>query len=184
MTEEDYFQYFELNQLHSVDFNTGCIDVNVLTNNQYGDKSSYIRKDIGSFNEDGYQRVWCGSTTHPLFKPKLFMKHRLLYWLKHKSLGTLKEIDHIDRNRANNSINNLRLCTKKQNMANIKVSKVKCYTYPESLILHVCHLLETTNLSDLVIANKVGISRNYVRGIKKRNRRVKLSKPFTWIHRE
>lgn len=185
MTEEDYFRFFELNQLNSIDFNTGTINVLAKTNNQYGNKGSYLVKDIGSLNHDGYQRIWCGSTTEPDYPPKLFMKHRFIYWLKHRTLGTSeKQIDHIDRNRNNNSIDNLRLVTQTINMRNNKAVSNTRGTYALSDILYVCHLLETTSLSDLVIANKVGMSRNYVRDIKKRRRRVKESSKFNWSHRE
>lgn len=184
MQEINYFEFFKRNQLHSVCFVTGTINVYVRTGNKSGSVSRYVRKDVGSLNEDGYQRFWCGTTTDLNYKPKLFMKHRFLYWLKHNTLGTKeKQIDHIDRDRNNNSISNLRLVTKIENMQNM-VPTSKRATYPLADILYVCHLLETTSLSDLTIAGKVGLSRNYVRDIKKRRRQFNNSTQFTWTHRE
>lgn len=185
MTEQDYFKYFKEEQLCSLDILNGTLDVYVKTSSRSNMNPKTVRYNVGSLNEDGYERVWCGSTTTLNFKPKLFMKHRLIYWLHHNNLGKdSHQIDHIDRVRNNNSIYNLRLVTHKENMGNFKPSSVIKGTYPLSTILYACHLLETTTLSDLIIATQLGLSRNYVRDIKKRRRRSSISVNFQWTHRE
>lgn len=64
MTELDYFNFFEQNQLVSVDFNTGELSSKSQTYNK-------VFADIGSKNDDVYERVWCGSKTHHYLKPKM-----------------------------------------------------------------------------------------------------------------
>lgn len=175
MTELDYFNFFEQNQLVSVNFNTGELSSKSQTYNK-------IFVDIGSKNEDGYERVWCGSKTHLYLKPKLFMKHRLIYWLHHKSLPCDREIDHIDKNRSNNSINNLRLVDRATNCTGNSSKNVRG-TYKDSDIHQICLLLQNTSYSDLTIAKLVGVSRAYVRDIKTRRRRTHISNHYQWSHR-
>ena len=175
MTELDYFNFFEQNQLVSVDFNTGELSSKSLTYNK-------VFADIGSKNEEGYERVWCGSKTHHYLKPKLFMKHRLIYWLHHKYLPRDREIDHIDKNRSNNSINNLRLVDRATNCTGNSSKNVKG-TYTDSDIHQICLLLQNTSYSDLTIAKLTGVSRAYVRDIKTRRRRMRISNQYQWSHR-
>lgn len=66
-----------------------------------GDEAGYIQKD-------GYRRIKIKGKTHPA--------HRLAYQIVHGSVNGA--IDHIDRNRDNNAIQNLRLCTNNQNQFN------------------------------------------------------------------
>lgn len=68
---------------------------------------------IGSLRPDGYRRL--------MLNGKLFFEHRIIF-LMHN--GFLPEfIDHIDGNRANNRIENLREATKQQNGFNQKIAK-------------------------------------------------------------
>lgn len=93
--EELDFKHFKQHQLVNVDFVTGRLDVKQRTKKE----NSYRHiLNVGSLNQDGYVRVWCNGT--------LRMKHRLLYWLYHGQLPD--EVDHINGNRADNSIQNLR----------------------------------------------------------------------------
>jgi hypothetical protein len=58
---------------------------------------------------------------------KSWSVHRIVFYMHH---GYLPEfIDHIDRNRANNKIENLRPCTKSQNVVNSKVRTDNPYRY-------------------------------------------------------
>ena len=184
MTEEQLFEFFKKTQLAKVDFSTGQIDTKVPKQNQH--KSSIgeaIVKDVGSLNEDGYVRIWCGKANHPEYPRKLKMRHRLVYYLYHGAIPKGKEIDHIDRNRANDSITILRAVTRKENTKN-SVRTTKRGTYTEAQILEVCEFLQNTTLSDVAIAKKTELSRNYVRDIKKRRRKQKTSINYSWSHRE
>jgi hypothetical protein len=68
----------------------------------------------GSVRKDGYCRISIDG--------KFYLAHRLI-WLWHgHELPEKIEIDHIDRNRSNNNIDNLRLATRNQNERN-KVRK-------------------------------------------------------------
>lgn len=73
--------------------------------------ASQLNKAIGKINRNGYVEARIGY--------KLYRLHRLI-WLFH--YGYLPEfIDHIDGNRSNNKIENLREATKSQNMHNAKM---------------------------------------------------------------
>lgn len=184
MTELEYFQYFKDHQLHSVDFDKGILNVYVPVANQFSNTiGRAIVKDVGSKNEDGYIRVWCGARRLPEIGSVLKMRHRLMYFLYHNSLPDGLEIDHIDRIRGNDSIHNLRAVDRQANCINTKQTVTKG-TYDSEKILEVCLMLQNTNDSDLTIAKLTGISRNYVRDIKKRRRQAKVSQPYNWGHRD
>lgn len=83
--------------------------------NQYDVKEDGLyRKNgtrAGSLRPDGYRNI-------TIMKPKkkTFLEHRLLWLLKTGKLPT--EIDHIDRNKSNNSLSNLREVTRSENNLN------------------------------------------------------------------
>lgn len=184
MTELELFQYFKDNQLYGVDYLTGTIDVHVPIANQHLKKQGKaVVHNVGSRNEDGYIRIWCGSKVDASIGRKLKMRHRLIYFLYHGFIDEDLEIDHIDRVRGNDSILNLRAVSRKANCSNTKATVVR-NTYDVSIILNVCQLLQDTTHSDLTIAKMVGLSRNYVRDIKKRRRQTTVSKCYSWEHRE
>ena len=84
-----------------------------LNNNQvYGHKhKKYLKSDL---DKDGYYRIILSKNN----KPKTFQFHRLIY---EAHFGTIPEkmcIDHIDNNKQNNNIENLRLATRSQNSMN------------------------------------------------------------------
>lgn len=54
---------------------------------------------------------------------KRYFVHRLIYEMSYGEIPEDKEIDHIDGNRANNHIDNLRLVTRSQNQQNRKANK-------------------------------------------------------------
>ena len=184
MTEVENFEHFKQYQLVKVDFELGQLDVKrPVTHSKLTRESStktYILYNIGSKNHDGYIRVWCGDRDKGT--AKLRMRHRLIYWLYHGEIPEGMEIDHINGVRGDDRICNLMAVTKKQNMQKALVCPSKKYTKED--ILEVCHLLQETSLSDVLIAEKTGLSRNYVRDIKKRRRRTEISSGFNWEHRE
>lgn len=68
-------------------------------------------KATGTTNTLGYKVIG--------FKSKLWLAHRLA-WLYIYGEYPIWDIDHIDENKGNNAINNLRLATRSQNMQNVK----------------------------------------------------------------
>lgn len=66
------------------------------------------------FDKDGYRYVH--------FKGKTYPEHHLV-WCWHKGELPTGDIDHIDMNRSNNHISNLRECSRSQNMLNTKAHK-------------------------------------------------------------
>jgi hypothetical protein len=95
----------------------------------YQDGNLYWEKDNGSkkikgiiagyINKDGYRAIRYGK--------KLYLAHRLVY-LWHKGYLPI-EIDHIDRNKQNNAIENLRECTKSENHFNRSFSRLNTSGY-------------------------------------------------------
>ncbi|MGL5583710.1 MAG: HNH endonuclease signature motif containing protein [Cetobacterium sp.] len=164
MTEEQLdFEYFRDTQLHAVDFDTGVLDTIRDVTGPSGKKYKQRRLNVGSINPDGYSRVWC--------RGSLRMKHRLLYFLYHGELPL--EIDHIDRDRSNNSIHNLRSVTRTENNIGIRCKGRKKFTQEE---LHeICKLIATKSLSDDSIAKMFSCSRIAIMGIRHKRRHKKVA---------
>ena len=72
-----------------------------------GSKAGHLKKS------DGYCRITINN--------KSYLVHRLIFLYHHNYLP--KFIDHIDRNKSNNNIKNLRGVTKSQNLMNSKIRK-------------------------------------------------------------
>lgn len=83
------FVYHEDGFLERVDYNSG--------------------KHRTSKNNKGYRQI--------CYKNKLYLEHRLIFMYHHGYLP--KEIDHIDRCKDNNRIENLREVTHKENLQNV-----------------------------------------------------------------
>ena len=70
---------------------------------------------VGSEMPDGYRRVKC--------QGRLYLTHRVIYAIIHGVDPGPHEVDHADGDKRNNRLENLRLSTKSQNLANGKVYK-------------------------------------------------------------
>jgi hypothetical protein len=71
-----------------------------------------VNKSIGSNHSRGYLVVGV--------ERKMLFAHRLMYADFHGPIAPWMEIDHIDGNKKNNAIGNLRWVTRRQNMQNQK----------------------------------------------------------------
>ena len=102
--------------------------VNLETAEIRNDKTSRILKP--QLNNNGYYRI-CLSLNS---KQKKYLVH-VLIWISHNSLYDTKkyDIDHIDHNRLNNNITNLRLVSKSLNMINRSQHKGKQFDYQSEL---------------------------------------------------
>jgi hypothetical protein len=67
-------------------------------------------KQVGTTNSSGYKQV--------ILNKKSFMVHRIIYEMFKGKIPDKLQIDHIDRNKINNSLDNLRLCTNSENCMN------------------------------------------------------------------
>lgn len=76
--------------------------------------SNLVGTRAGSVNDDGYRRVMFGGRSLPA--------HRIA-WALHNGAWPSKWVDHIDGNRSNNSIQNLRLAEPNQNAHNMRLRK-------------------------------------------------------------
>ncbi|CAI1720970.1 Uncharacterised protein [Serratia grimesii] len=71
-----------------------------------------IGSAAGTLGKDGYWSVQV--------KGKKLAAHRVLWWLLRGEIPTGLCIDHVDGNRGNNRLENLRLCTRAQNNRNTR----------------------------------------------------------------
>jgi hypothetical protein len=89
----------------------------------------YYDAECGRLRNRGSQKRKHGSYTSWLdlssgyyrlsFKGKHYLEHRVIYEMFNGPF--VGDLDHIDRNKLNNRIDNLRLCTRPQNVVNSKV---------------------------------------------------------------
>ena len=86
-----------------------------LNNNEiYGHKhKKYLKLQL---HTDGYYLIQLYKNS----KPKGFLLHRLIYEAHFGSIPEGLCIDHIDNNRQNNNIENLRLANRSENNCNVK----------------------------------------------------------------
>ena len=76
-------------------------------------KNVFVGSKVGTVNTLGYSVV--------SIKNKTYLIHRLIYWMLHGYCP--KYVDHIDGNKLNNKIENLRSATNQQNIFNQKIKK-------------------------------------------------------------
>jgi hypothetical protein len=72
-------------------------------------------QETGTINLHGY--------FYMRFRHKIYANHRIIYFLNTGIDPEEKQVDHIDGDRLNNKISNLRLATRKQNQDNRKKSR-------------------------------------------------------------
>lgn len=70
-------------------------------------------KEAGGISQNGYKRVWAGG--------KRYQTHRVIFAMHHGYFPKL--VDHIDRDKLNNKIENLREATNRMNVINSGLSK-------------------------------------------------------------
>ena len=97
-------------ELFDYDSETGLFTK--VVNEKYCKKGNIIK---GYINKKGY-------CVFDINKSKYFA-HRLAYAFVYGDLSELYEIDHIDRNRSNNKISNLRLVTAQENQFNYSIPR-------------------------------------------------------------
>ncbi len=95
----------------------GLYSLDLNTNQVY---SHYLKryKKLNTHN-DGYFEIHLYKNN----KQKIFKLHRLIYEIHNGTIPDKMCIDHIDNNKQNNNIENLRLATKQQNKMNTKTQK-------------------------------------------------------------
>lgn len=69
-----------------------------------------VGKRVGSINGAGYR--------HFTYKYKIYLEHRVIWEIFNGPIPKNKQIDHINRNRSDNRIENLRLVTPQVNQRN------------------------------------------------------------------
>ncbi len=115
MTEQELFE--EVAQLVDYDPNTGSLVWKRREGARKQWNAKYAGKGCGYINNRGYRKV-CFQTASG--KRYLFSAHRLAWYITH-SAPPKGEIDHIDGQKANNRIKNLRDVSKSLNMRNRKM---------------------------------------------------------------
>lgn len=94
-----------------------------LANLSYKDGSLYWKSNRGNQAKEGYRAGHRGSDGYMRIKifGKNEMYHRIIYLMHNNTLPEF--LDHKDRNPGNNRIENLRECTRSQNMFNRRPAK-------------------------------------------------------------
>jgi hypothetical protein len=99
----------ELKRQLSYDPETGALTRRIRSSNRIK-----IGDEAGTASPDGYRRVWVGG--------KLYLAHRLAWLYVHGAWPT-GELDHIDGQKANNRLANLRDVPHQMNVQNLKIAR-------------------------------------------------------------
>ena len=101
--------------------------LNYLKSNFYYSNGHVYRKDrpkpIGTINPKGYRIVMLGPLKNR--NEKINFKVHILCWYLYWGIWPESEIDHIDLDRGNNSIDNLRTISRKENLERRKIRKTE-----------------------------------------------------------
>ena len=103
-----------------------------------------IGDHAGTLGVDGYWQVQ--------FKSKIYLAHRVVYFLKFNKDPGEKFIDHIT-SRDNNT--NIRICTKEQNKANVDKQKTYAGKQTSSKFKGVYFCKKTKNWKAYITTNKI-----------------------------
>jgi len=80
-----------------------------------------------SVNNIGYKQIFAYKNSK---LQRSYLVHRLVWMAFNGDIPAGLEIDHIDRDKKNNCLSNLRLVTRSENMMNIKTRKGYCFHKP------------------------------------------------------
>lgn len=83
----------------------------------------FAERKAGTPHSCGYEQIML---TLPNKKRELFLVHRIIWEMHNGPIHKGLDIDHIDRNRSNNKIENLRLATRSQNLQNSAYERGVC----------------------------------------------------------
>lgn len=121
MKKRDYNK-FDFASLVKID-NTSPSGLSWIAPRLYGGRLSYKRigTQAGSVKHFNNRQSYFGITVYG----SQFFVHRIIYILKHGSVGISNDVDHIDGNSLNNAVENLREITPAMNSRNNKRKKGK-----------------------------------------------------------
>lgn len=77
--------------------------------------AKFAGKEVGAIHKSGYKQVKIHDIVYPL--------HRIIWKYHNKDIDNDLQIDHIDANKLNNDISNLRLVTAQENSQHREVMK-------------------------------------------------------------
>jgi hypothetical protein len=92
-----------------------------LFNRTQRSSNALVREEAGNLQADGYRKI--------MISGKAYLSHRLIYMFHNGEIADKLHIDHFDRNKLNNSIENLRLVTHQENLFN---TNAKGYTFSKA----------------------------------------------------
>lgn len=148
-------------------------DINDITKNYYVFEGDALYKKLKwQVDWNGYHFI----TTDPKGRPRKISRHRLVYFFHNNIIpdeGMV--IDHINRNKQDNNLSNLQLCTAKENRDNVDK---RAMSIASSRYLYKCTDINTLDVVEGTagdIQNAIGIDSGLVnryakRGYKYRNK--------------
>ena len=121
---------------------------------------------------------------------KTFQVHRLVLETFNPIEGCEKlEVNHIDGDKSNNSLNNLEWCSGSFNIRHslktglrepARGEKIASNKLTEQQVLEICELLQNTNLSLQTIGDKYGVSKYCIFDIKRKKSWSWLTQNYTF----
>ena len=115
---------------------------------EYKDGGLYWKKTTSNRAKVG-GRVGCvGNHSYRVFrfKGELLLEHRVIWELLNGPIPEGLDIDHVDRDRSNNLIENLRVATRSQNLHNNSGKGYSWNKAREKFVAYINHMGKTINL--------------------------------------